>query len=730
MLRESPACLQRLIARRQRISLPRNCSFDERVSRLRRALCRAATVRATYASLDPIVQAALHALRQMRGGIAPAELTRRFGVVRSLTQLAADPRPRSTAEQLILMGWLLPRPARPRHPPRYILPPELRRWLPRPLQLATHGSISVTGSPPLLRAAATLLLTCAERPLAVRANGMPRRASLRLLHGRLAPTAPDEASSLVSFTCTLLYELGLVVQQHGRCVLAPAGQRFLDLPAGEQLNRLQTAWIRLPTPDSWLAALLPLSAAIDWPLLRRRLLAWAASLPAGQLLEIATLYPALAASFGPLGDAQTHGYRPVHRVPWQPRRAAAVFEAALRGPLHWFGSLMCTSQEAAGPAMFCARPSEAAPAPPCRWRYGEPGRLIVPHGAINKALLHVLPFGDWVESNADETIYRFSPAGLARACSSGWSVAELWAALEAQAGPAPAEWRVGLEAAPPVVRIEHVAVLSTGTPAALERAKQSRTVRRYLRACPAPGIALVDSEHVAPLARALASRHIAIRIASPGPAVAPAELKPGDAAALLAACAFYRRFAPAGAPLLPHAGLEQSLRARLTPALRAAADAAAATSSATGACDPIATPTPDLVSMQPASAALGQGRMLALLRAAIADNRAVELVYIAPHGGETTRLVRPSALEERDAHIYMRAYCTLRRAERTFRLDRIAGVRIAGRRPHEPATSGRRRSSSSDEMIRRIGAHLPDPQHLDLFDSQGVEEIEPYAVAM
>jgi hypothetical protein len=30
-------------------------------------------------------------------------------------------------------------------------------------------------------------------------------------------------------------------------------------------------------------------------------------------------------------------YRHVDRTPWLLRRATAVFEAALRGPLHWFG---------------------------------------------------------------------------------------------------------------------------------------------------------------------------------------------------------------------------------------------------------------------------------------------------------------------------------------------------------------------------------------------------------
>ena len=44
MLADAPPTLQRLIARRQRISLPRSCSAEECVARLRASLCHARTV--------------------------------------------------------------------------------------------------------------------------------------------------------------------------------------------------------------------------------------------------------------------------------------------------------------------------------------------------------------------------------------------------------------------------------------------------------------------------------------------------------------------------------------------------------------------------------------------------------------------------------------------------------------------------------------------------------------
>src|SRR5207249_4982206 len=63
-----------------------------------------------------------------------------------------------------------------------------------------------------------------------------------------------------------------------------------------------------------------------------------------QLLEPSTLYAALASALGPLADAQTHGFRTVDRAPWRPRRAAALFEAALRGPLSWLGLVAWASE--------------------------------------------------------------------------------------------------------------------------------------------------------------------------------------------------------------------------------------------------------------------------------------------------------------------------------------------------------------------------------------------------
>src|SRR6266508_2834120 len=337
MLADCPPTLQRLIARAQRISLPRNAPPDVRQARLRQALCHPPTVRATYFALPPDARAALQQLRTVRGGLSPAVLTAQYGPVRCWSQLAADPTPRSLAERLILLGWLLPRPATSRHPPRFLLPPELRAWLPQPLRLADHGAAPPPPLPPALHAASVILLAAAARPLPLCRDGTLPLASRRALAARLAPLPEAAATALCGFVLPLLIDLGLLAPHGTAAALAPAGARFLALAPAQQLALLRAAWERAPRPDGWLRPLRVSTRGIDWPLLRRRLCAWAAALPRARLLDPASLYDALVDAFGPLADAQTHGFRPVDRAPWWPRRAAAVWDAALRGPLTWLG---------------------------------------------------------------------------------------------------------------------------------------------------------------------------------------------------------------------------------------------------------------------------------------------------------------------------------------------------------------------------------------------------------
>jgi hypothetical protein len=149
------------------------------------------------------------------------------------------------------------------------------------------------------------------------------------------------------------------------------------------------------------------------------------------------------------------------------------------------------------------------------------------------------------------------------------------------------------------------------------------------------------------------------------------DLSPGECAALLIACAFYRRHAPVDAPLLPHTGLEARLRADLTPQLQSAVDTALA-----------ALRPPPMESRRMAGPATATPavpapleRTITTLRAAVAHQHPLELTYdTAGQGALSTRTVQPLALEQRDDTWYLRAYCSARQAERTFRVDRIMAI--------------------------------------------------------
>ncbi len=604
-LSATPATLQRLIARANRISLPRRCPATERLARLRAALIRQATVRATYAMLDPVTQQALQDLAAQRGGFTPDDLAHRTGPIRPLAALAADPRPQTISERLLLLGWLLPRPATAHHPLRYFVPEPLRRWLPHPLALPTHGPAPTPAHPLALRAVETLLLAARTTPLAVRTDGTLRAAALRLVASRLAPLPPDTVRELLRHVLPWLYRLGVLAIQDGTAHATVAADRLLAQPPAVQQHRLLHTWISMPTRDPWLVPFLIVPHDLDPSAFRRRLLAWVAALPEGQWVAATGLYAALVAALGPLADATTHG-RPVTRAPWQPRRAAAIWSAALHGPLHWLGLVACADDDADDPwvARTASRDTLLAPDAPLdvpteaeipagptdgptasetapRWSYGAPGTLHIPHGAAPAALLRLHPFLDWQAADAHTSTWRVTPARLAAARSAGWSDHLLWTLLTIHAGPVPAGWDAEVTTPPSGIRILPGPVVVADDAAVLERAARVRSVRRYLELPLAPGIALVRADRVESLRRALQRQHLestghpasaggttgtpAVAVTLPTSAARPRHRRPtwtltsADCAALLLASRFYRQHAPPDAP----PGVTDALIARL-----------------------------------------------------------------------------------------------------------------------------------------------------------------------
>lgn len=670
MLADLSPVLQRLIARTQRISLPRNADAPQRVARLRVALCRPAAVRAAWLTLDEAVRAAVRDLAARRGGIRPDDLTRQHGALRPLRDLARDPAPRSITERLVLLGWLLLRPATHRHPARYLVPPELRRALPQPLDLPTQEPAPAPPLPPILRTATSLLVLASERDLPLCRDVRPARALFR----RCASMTPDAADPSPADVLPLLLTLGLLNRTPDAATLTPNGLRFLHRTPLEQLTMLRTAWLNRPGPDAWALALLPDRTGIDWPLLRRRLLAWVRALPADVCLpnDPARLFAALSAWFGPLADAHTHGFRRVTRTPWRTRRSQQIFTAALSGPLRWFGFVATTDSR-------LVHTSDAALAgrlavPPGIWRRERAGGIVIPFGA-EAELPRLLPFVQEHSLSAEGHVYRVTAASLARAARRGYATEDGRALLERMLGLLPDGWwpqpatRAGL-------RLIHTTLLISETPGLLERAARQRTVRRYLGARPAPGLALVAPQRADALTQALERQGIVVATTVQQTAVVqvpPTELSisAGEGAALLEAIAGYRRVADLGLP----PALE-----RLEARLRAALPLEHA---------PAAWPNPDppTTPEQPASP-MDQPpdphSIIARLRRALADKQLLSLTYdTGGQGLPTQRLVRPLHLEQTNGVWYLRAFCHARAAERTFRIDRIRGV--APPAAHTPA---------------------------------------------
>lgn len=713
-----PPTAQRAIARAERVSLPRGANADVRIGRLRQALCRQVAVRARYETLDEATRAALHEFRSRRGGLPAAEAHRRYGEPRAWRQLLADPRPTNISERLLLLGWLFKGATTRHHPPHYLLPPELRRWLPAPLRLPSLGEAPPASPSAALSVAGAILAAAAEGALAVRDDGQPRRATIRLVEERLAPVVRNDAAPLVDVLLPLLHDLGLLLRTAGSLVTTLAGRHFLALSPADRLDRLRRAWLAAPGPDRWLTPLLPLPEGIDWPALRRRLLAWVDALPPGALLDPAALYPALAATLGPLANAETHGYRTVRRTPWGPRRAEAVLRAALRGPLRWFGwAAWFPCRHVAG-GFAVARVTEVPlpAAPP--WRYGPPGELMIPHGSAEQALPDLARFAHRLGVDSTGTRFAIDARSIARAAQEGYTVVELRAVLERHAGPLPGAWRDLLAAEPAALRLFQATVLLAEPPAVLARAARHRTVRRHLLARPAPGIALAAPEAVAMLTRALERAGL---VAQDAPLAADRQDCPPESAdaappgwdsdtcaALLIACVYYRRHAPATAPPLPRL-LERRLRAALAPAQRGATDTLLVD---LGLADPPPAPPDDVagVSLTRVSPRV----LLRTLRRAQVAGRAVVIAYDAADGGEPRRrTIRPLELEARDGLWYIRAYCYARRAERVFRLDRIVALASA---PNRTALA-----AVADEEIGGEAGDTSDPEGSDAPDCRRVE---------
>ncbi|TFD73031.1 helix-turn-helix transcriptional regulator [Cryobacterium fucosi] len=70
------------------------------------------------------------------------------------------------------------------------------------------------------------------------------------------------------------------------------------------------------------------------------------------------------------------------------------------------------------------------------------------------------------------------------------------------------------------------------------------------------------------------------------------------------------------------------------------------------------------------------GEAIALIKAAVAGGVQIEFGYLSSRGEHEVRHVDPLRIESVDRDWYLRGWCHLRGAVRTFRLDRMSGLRI------------------------------------------------------
>lgn len=110
-----------------------------------------------------------------------------------------------------------------------------------------------------------------------------------------------------------------------------------------------------------------------------------------------------------------------------------------------------------------------------------------------------------------------------------------------------------------------------------------------------------------------------------------------------------------------------------------------------------ASAAPSQVAVQAASA----DHTRSAVRRAIDDGRQLELEYVDSQGNRERRTVDPVRLDSVDADWYLRGWCHLRQAQRTFRLDRIASIRVTDTpiESHSDAISDELFAGSPDDTI-------------------------------
>jgi DNA polymerase III epsilon subunit family exonuclease len=79
-------------------------------------------------------------------------------------------------------------------------------------------------------------------------------------------------------------------------------------------------------------------------------------------------------------------------------------------------------------------------------------------------------------------------------------------------------------------------------------------------------------------------------------------------------------------------------------------------------------------SHHPASLVMDEGLLPPSIQEALAGNSAIQITYLDAQGNETSRRISPLRVQAGYDAVYLVAFCHLRQAERSFRLDRIVAI--------------------------------------------------------
>jgi len=671
-LLEAPPTLLRAIARARRISVPRGCTHEQLVRRISDAVGPIAVIRSTFHALPRDTQQLAQHLATLQRGLRVVGEAERWGGIRPMSALLHQPVPQSPLEALVLNGWLILRPPQPRHPPRWVMPPEVRRGIPQPASWPAGGDVTASAQPLALRGALALALEASRAPLTLRPTGRLDAAALRRLCAALAGSLDQADGAFWHWLLPLCLETGIVVRQGDALAAGGALPRWWRSSVSERWQAVLATWLHLPHADSWLLPHLLHDEGVVWPAVRRRLVHWAMALPPGRWVDAAATPRQLREALGPLGDAHTHAGRVVKRLPWRDARAAAIWHAALAGPLGWLGlvvqrdgQLARVAQADPGDGTIVALSADDAVQAP-DWHFAE-ARLHIRDAALDADAASLAMAAGTLAFTGDG-IALTAPA--ARTVAGGATAHRaLVQCLAAHVpGAWPAAWQAWCDAQLVRITVEPALVLTSDQPEAFNRLMRLRMWRRVVRRRLLPGIAIADHAQASALRRTALRHGVAlVGIVEPAPLRdAEAVLTGEDLTILLAVCQ-----AALAAGTVDAATASAAALARVMARLEAAGAQPPPPAAGVAADDGRVlefTTTGDHGD--------GVALVLALIRRAQRQRAALRMRYRAAGGALTLRTVVPLAIEQHGGERLLRAYCLHARDERSFRLDRIAGAQL------------------------------------------------------